>query len=160
MPRGVACVEGGRALHDGHLHNRLTRAHSACLASRRALRRPRVGLDDPGGPGSNCDSWPGDLISSKDGSLFFVNGWGNIYRAPPGSLSFARLGNATIARPAPPGSFDDLHQIEFTFLPPAVAGGRWTMYHASYAGRSRNPGQRRADYGYKQAIGMYTFTWD
>ena len=77
------------------------------------------GLDDPGGPGSNCDSWPGDLIqSAQDGSLFFVNGWGNIYKAARGTLAFKRLpGNATIARPAPTGQWDDLHQIEFTFLP-------------------------------------------
>ena len=77
------------------------------------------GLDNPGGPGSNCDSWPGDLIqSAKDGSLFFVNGWGNIYKASPGTLAFKRLpGNATIARPSPAGEWDDLHQIEFTFLP-------------------------------------------
>lgn len=76
------------------------------------------GLDDPGGPGSNCDSWPGDLIqSAQDGSLFFVNGWGNLYRARAGTLTFERLGNATIARPAPAGQWDDLHQIEFTFLP-------------------------------------------
>ena len=100
------------------------------------------------------------MIQSKDGTLYFVNGWGNIYKAPPGSLSFERLGNATIARPAPKGSYDDLHQIEFTFLPPAVAGGRWSLYHASYSDQSMNAGQRKADYGYKQAIGMYTFDWD
>ena len=57
------------------------------------------------------------MIQSKDGTLYFVNGWGNIYKAPPGSLNFERLGNATIARPAPAGQWDDLHQIEFTFLP-------------------------------------------
>ena len=35
-----------------------------------------------------------------------------------GFLRFERLsGNATIARPSPAGSYDDLHQIEFTFLP-------------------------------------------
>ena len=161
------------------------------------------GLNDPGGPGSNCDSWPGDLIQSTDGSLFFVNGWGNIYKAAPGTLDFRRLpGNTTIARsarvppflppsvslsslcvslcvslslclsfppsffslspplsrslpmcmllsligspfvlvpllvytshthmyhirrPTPAGSFDDLHQIEFTFLPPGTSGGQ------------------------------------
>ena len=119
------------------------------------------GLSDPGGPGSNCDSWPGDLIQAKDGSLFFVNGWGNIYRAPPGTLRFDRLpANSTIARPAPQGSWDDLHQIEFTFLPPREAGARWMMYHASYSSVNQNPNATRADYGYKQAIGMYSFTWD
>ena len=120
------------------------------------------GLDDPGGPGSNCDSWPGDIIqSAKDGSLYFVNGWGNIYRAPAGTLKFERLpGNATIARPAPAGQWDDLHQIEFTFLPPREKGGRWRLYHASYANATANPLAKKADYGYKQAIGMYSFTWD
>eukprot|EP00729_Bicosta_minor_P020690 gene20690-22838_t len=53
------------------------------------------GLDDPGGPASNCDSWPGDLIQAKDG-------WGNIYKAENGTLDFKRLpGEATIARPTP-----------------------------------------------------------
>lgn len=119
------------------------------------------GLDDPGGPGSNCDSWPGDLIQSKDGALYFVNGWGNIYKAAPGTLSFKRLpGNATIARPSPSGSYDDLHQIEFTFLPPRDKGGRWLLFHASYAAETQNPAATRADYGFKQAIGMYSFTWD
>ena len=28
-----------------------------------------------------------ETVQAKDGSLFFVNGWGNIYRAPPGSLA-------------------------------------------------------------------------
>lgn len=118
------------------------------------------GLDDPGGPASNCDSWPGDLLQAGDGSLYFVNGWGNLYKAPPGTLRFARLGNATIARPAPSGSRDDLHQIEFTFLPPREAGGRWLLYHASYASTTANAGSKKADYGYKQAIGMYSFVWD
>ena len=125
------------------------------------------GLDDPGGPGSNCDSWPGDLIQAADGSLFFVNGWGNIYKSANGTtMAFKRLGNATIARPAPAQSFDDLHQIEFTFLPPAGAvgsggggGGRWSLFHASYSSANHNPHATRADYGFKQAIGMYTFDW-
>jgi hypothetical protein len=52
----------------------------------RWLEQPNPqGLNDPGGPESNCDSWPGDIIQSKDGSLFFVNGWGNIYKADPGT---------------------------------------------------------------------------
>ena len=60
-----------------------------------------------GGPGSNCNSWPGDLIEAKDGSLFFVNGWGNICQnsdtfsiccvvslANPGKYHYCRQGIA------------------------------------------------------------------
>jgi hypothetical protein len=119
------------------------------------------GFCSGGGPGSNCDSWPGDIIQAKDGSLYFVNGWGNLYKAAPETLSFKRLpGNATIARPSPRGSYDDLHQIEFTFLPPSKVGGRWKLYHASYASETQNPLAKEADCGYKMAIGMYSFTWD
>ena len=51
-----------------------------------------------GGPGSNCDSWPGDLIQSgKDGSLFFVNGWGNIYKAPAVRAGKRRRASSTDA---------------------------------------------------------------
>ncbi len=125
------------------------------------LEQPDPNTGVAGGPTSNCDSWPGDIIQSADGSLFFVNGWGNIYKAEAGSLKFKRLpGNATIARPAPRGSWDDLHQIEFTFLKPREKGGRWRLYHASYASTSGNAGAKKADYGYKQAIGMYSFLWD
>ncbi len=125
------------------------------------LEQPDPNTGVAGGPTSNCDSWPGDIIQSADGSLFFVNGWGNIYKAEAGSLKFKRLpGNATIARPSPEGSWDDLHQIEFTFLKPHEKGGRWRLYHASYASTSENAGARKADYGYKQAIGMYSFLWD
>ena len=37
---------------------------------------------------------------------------------------------------------------------------RWRLYHASYSMENGNPNATRADYGYKQAIGMYTFLWD
>ena len=82
-------------------------------------------------------------------------------KASPGTLNFKRLpGNSTIARPAPEGEWDDLHQIEFTFLPPAKEGGRWSLYHASYSSSNENPHATKADCGYKQAIGMYSFDWE
>lgn len=91
-------------------------------------RATRSNTGAAGGPTSNCDSWPGDIIQSADGSVFFVNGWGNIYKTEAGSLKFQRLpGNATIARPSPEGSWDDLHQIEFTFLKPREKGGSWEV---------------------------------
>lgn len=38
-----------------------------------------------------------------------------------------------------------------------AAGG---VYHASYANTTENSASGKEDYGYKQAIGMYSFTWD
>lgn len=120
-----------------------------------------------GGPTSNCDSWPGDVIQADD-SLFFIAGWGNIYQARVNTertLSFERVaGDPMIATPAPPGQWDDLHQIEYTFLPPPAnavgEGKRWRLYHASYSKTTVNPHATRADYGYKASIGMYSFDWD
>ena len=101
------------------------------------------------------------MIQGKDGALYFVNGWGNIYKASNGTLDFKRLGgNATIARHSPHGAYDDLYQIEFTFLPPQEEGGRWLLFHASYSDVTSHAGTKRADYGYKQAIGMYSFNWE
>ena len=65
-----------------------------------------------------------------------------------------------LTTPTPHGEFDDLHQIEFQFLAPAHRGGRWLLYHASYASETSNPHATRADYGFKQAIGVYSFLWD
>lgn len=114
-----------------------------------------------GGPTSNCDSWPGDVIALGNASYFFVGGWGNIYTAAHnGHLNFTRLpGYGVVSEPAPSPAYDDFRQIEFTFLPPASPGGRWRMYHASYSKENGNANATRADYGYKQAIGMYTFSW-
>ena len=36
-----------------------------------------------------------------------------------------------VSVPAPAGQYDDFRQIEFTFLPPADANGRWLLFHAS-----------------------------
>ena len=117
-----------------------------------------------GGPDNNACAWPGDIIKSKR-SLYFVNGWGNIFVARTStstnnSLAFTRLeGQGVLTTAAPPGNFDDIHQIEFTFLPPVQPGGRYRLYHASYSMHNGNPNATRADYGYKQAIGMYSFAW-
>jgi hypothetical protein len=43
---------------------------------------------------------------------------------------------------------------------PREKGGRWRLYHASYSSINENPNATKADYGYKQAIGMYSFSWD
>mmetsp|Transcript_10346 Transcript_10346/g.26500 ORF Transcript_10346/g.26500 Transcript_10346/m.26500 type:complete len:442 (-) Transcript_10346:724-2049(-) len=122
---------------------------------------PAEGSGPGGSPTSDCASWPGDVIRGPD-SLYFVAGWGNLYRLPlPATrLQFTRLaGDGVISTPAPQGAFDDFKQIEFTFLPPPTPDGRWRLYHASYSNENGNPNATRADYGYKQAVGMYTFDW-
>lgn len=127
---------------------------------------PKEGSETPpGSPTSPCLLWPGDVIKGNGGtSLYFAAGWGNIYRMPLNAttkvLQFSRLpSNAVIAEPAPTGAYDDVKQIEYTFLPPAVQGGRWRLYHASYADHTENPDTHHVLYGYKLAIGMYSFDW-
>ena len=66
--------------------------------------------------------------------------------------------------PGPPGSWDDLGQVALTFLPARDQGNnqgkRTRLYHASYGTTSgKNPDARKADFGYKLAIGMYSFEW-
>merc|ERR1712032_249179 len=92
---------------------------------------------------------------------FFAAGWGQLYSAQRnGTALFSRLdGDGMITTVAPRPAWDDIHQIEFTFLPPDK-DGRWRMYHASYSKENSNPYiDHRADVGYKQAIGMYSFEW-
>lgn len=111
--------------------------------------------------GVDCDGFPGDIIHAA-GATYFVNGFGSLYRsdAPPGApLAFTRLpNNATAVTPAPHGEWDDLHQVSFAFLP-GRDGGRARLYHASYSSVNFNPHATMADFGYKQAIGMYSFDW-
>lgn len=130
-------------------------------------------------PLSDCQSWPGDIIRGSD-ALYFACGWGLIYKrslslgtidnqtlttlalnSKSGETEFVRLSeNPVLAEPFVPGSYDDIHQIEYTFLPPATGEKRWRLYHASYSQENGNPNATRADYGYKQAIGMYMFDWE
>jgi len=117
------------------------------------------GTGPAGSPSSNCASWPGDLIETAS-ERYFVAGWGQIYVAQRnGSALFSRLeGDGMITSVPPSPAFDDIHQIEFTFLPPGD-DGRWRMYHASYSKETGNPYAKRADAGFKQAVGMYSFEW-
>ena len=116
-----------------------------------------------GNASSSCLAWPGDVLGAS-GRRFFTSGWGNLYAAPTnGSVRFERLGGVPrIATPAPSPAWDDVHQMEFTFLPPAAddAGGRVRLYFAAYSDQNGNPNATRANYGFKQAIGMYSFSWD
>ena len=116
-----------------------------------------------GNVSSNCCSWPGDVLEAGS-KRFFAAGWGNLYAAPiNGSVRFERLGgDPRIAAPAPSPAWDDLHQIEFAFLQPPAgdADGRVRLYQASYSDQNGNPKATRADYGFKQAIGMYSFAWN
>ena len=116
----------------------------------------------PPTPSFNCLGWPGDVLNVSGHGLYFVDGWGQLYQAnasaAPG-LQFVPLG-AMLTQPAPPPAFDDLHQIEFTFLLPTPQDPRVRLYHASYSAENHNPNASRADYGFKQAIGMYTFETD
>jgi hypothetical protein len=117
------------------------------------------GTGPAGSPTSNCASLPGDLIQTAS-QHYFVAGWGQIYVAQRnGSALFSRLeGDGMITAVPPSPAFDDIHQIEFTFLPPG-SDGRWRLYHASYSKENGNPFAKRADVGFKQAIGMYSFEW-
>ena len=54
--------------------------------------------------------------------------------------------------------------MALTFLPARDQGNnqgkRTRLYHASYGTTSgKNPDARKADFGYKLAIGMYSFEW-
>lgn len=157
IPDGVPGVAGRACGRLGFASASLTGPYTYC----NWIINPQ-GSGDPGSPTSNCASWPGDVIRAPD-ALYFVAGWGNLYRMPlNGSsvLHFDRLvGDGVITTPAPQGSYDDFRQIEFTFLPPAAPGERTRLYHASYSSENSNPNATRADYGFKQALGMYTFDW-
>ena len=121
------------------------------------------------GPGpETTDLWPGDILHTAKSS-FFVTHWGKLYSAPwDHLLYFAPLeGNASIVAPVPAPSWDDLHQIEFTFAPPdpiggGGSGGRYLLYHVSvcgvqYSDEQPESNSRRLHYGYKQAISVYSF---
>ena len=114
--------------------------------------------------GEDCDGFPGDILTATN-ETYFVNGFGSLYKSisPAGApLHFLRLpANASAVEPAPPGEWDDLHQVSFAFLPAArrARGERTRLYHASYSSVNRNPRATKADFGYKQAIGMYSFDW-
>lgn len=161
IPDNVPNVSGRACGRMGFAAPALTGPYTFC----NWIVDPTEGSGPPGSPTSDCDSWPGDVIRGAD-ALYVVAGWGNIYTLPldgatsTTKLEFTRLkGDGVIAIPSPPGAYDDFRQIEYTFLPPQSVGGRWRLYHASYSLENGNPNATRADYGYKQALGMYTFDW-
>ena len=105
-----------------------------------------------------------------------------------GPLKFQEI-PGKIVKPGPPGSYDDLGDVALTFLLPSVLkttsimrnisryhlrlgddddnNNIWTLnnnrvrlYHATYSTVNHNPNvTKKADFGYKEAIGMYTFDW-
>ena len=128
---------------------------------------------------TQCDAFPGDLIFDDVGrQMYFVESYGSVYRGTSneGSLEFEELPRAKIVRNGPPGSYDDLGDVALTFLMPdsthssaasTTHENKWTLnhnrarlYHATYSTVNHNPNvTRKADFGYKLAIGMYTFDW-
>ena len=131
--------------------------------------------------GTQCDAFPGDLIfDDVSRQMYFVESYGSVYRGTSneGPLEFQELPGAKIVRKGPPGSYDDLGDVALTFLMPDLPhssnasdftthGNRWTLnhnrarlYHATYSTVNHNPNvTKKADFGYKLAIGMYTFDW-
>ncbi len=107
-------------------------------------------------------SWPGDLLMTSQ-HTFFVTEWGKLYTAPSHHLlgmqpllttSCSANCNSMLTVPGPKGAWDDLYQIEFTFLVPVAVGERVYLYFASYSNETGSPSGVFADYGYKQAIGI------
>ena len=114
--------------------------------------------------------------------MYFVESYGSVYRSSSnyGSLKFQEI-PGKIVRPGPPGSYDDLGDVALTFLLPSFNTNtvntnyhlpidnknRWSLnnnrvrlYHATYSTVSYNPNvTKKSDFGYKLAIGMYTFDW-
>lgn len=111
--------------------------------------------------GTACHAFPGDLLfGPRENQMYFVESYGSLYRGKTtGPLTFDMLADKLVV-PGPTGSWDDLGQVALTFLPTRDPGERTRLYHASYGTTSgKNPNARRADFGYKLAIGMYSFDW-
>ncbi len=134
---------------------------------------------------TQCHAFPGDLIFDQPSdAMYFVESYGSVYRSlsSNGPLIFEDI-PAKIVRPGPPGSYDDLGDVALTFLMPSTAvdarydlshvpynnngNNTWSLnpnrvrlYHATYSTVNHNPNvTKKADFGYKLAIGMYTFDW-
>ena len=105
-----------------------------------------------------CDAFPGDLIPSPQ-NMYFVESYGSLYRGSnTGPLTFDMLPEKLVV-PGPLGEWDDLGQVALTFLLPDSFSNRARLYHASYSTVSTNPNATKSDFGYKLAIGMYSFAW-
>ena len=110
---------------------------------------------------SPCRAFPGDtLLSKRDNKMYFVESYGSLYiGSTTGPLEFQKSPQPLVT-PGPPGEWDDLGQVALTFL--AATGSqdkRARLYHATYSSVSGNENARKADFGYKLAIGMYSFEW-
>ena len=107
-----------------------------------------------------CDAFPGDLIPGLH-SMFFAESYGSLYKGGmSGPLMFDMLPEK-IVEPAPRGEWDDLGQVALTFLlPDRFSKNRARLYHASYSTVGSNPNATKVDFGYKLAIGMYSFEWE
>lgn len=105
-----------------------------------------------------CDAFPGDLIPGLD-SMYFAESYGSLYKGNmSGPLTFDMLPEKIVV-PGPRGEWDDLGQVALTFLLPDQFSNRARLYHASYSTVSTNPNASKKDFGYKLAIGMYSFEW-
>ena len=129
---------------------------------------------------TQCDAFPGDLIfDDVSRKMYFVESYGSVYlgTSNEGPLEFQELPEAKIVRKGPPGSYDDLGDVADFLMPDLTHSSdasdvtthdnRWTLnhnrarlYHATYSTVNHNPNvTKKADFGYKLAIGMYTFDW-
>ena len=95
--------------------------------------------------------------------MYFVESYGALFvgkAAGPWPLSFPSMLPQRLVVPGPRGEWDDLGHVALTFLPASREDTRTRLYFASYSTVSDNPNATRADFGYKLAIGQFSFEWD
>eukprot|EP00945_MAST-04E_sp_MAST-4E-sp1_P001830 g1830.t1 len=111
-----------------------------------------VKVDFTGAPTSAHEDYRLHILEESYGSLY--------KGGMSGPLMFDMLPEK-IVEPAPRGEWDDLGQVALTFLlPDRFSKNRARLYHASYSTVGSNPNATKVDFGYKLAIGMYSFEWE
>jgi hypothetical protein len=111
-----------------------------------------------------CQAFPGDvLLNRREKKMYFVESYGALFAGKavgPWPLAFPTMLPQRLVVPSPRGEWDDLGHVALTFLPASYGDTRTRLYFASYSTVSENPNATKADFGYKLAIGQFSFQWD